>query len=327
MAAKFTPFRTLGGHVPTAVSLFSGCGGSDFGLQSAGFDILLANDVLRYARDVYVANLPDADFRLGDVRDIKSFPKSDLLVGCYPCQGFSQGGVRDPGRNINFLYREFDRALRIIKPKAFIVENVSGMRRADFRHLLQNQVTRFRFAGYKVTTGLLDARDFGVAQERKRLFIVGIRSDLGIRYEFPEPTHFAGGVGGRPYSTIKDTIGDLPLWPDGEYNEEPFHWYYLSRNRYRGWNECAPTIVARSRHVSLHPVSPRLTRIHTDKWVFESDAPARRLSFRECARLQGFPKGMTFPETGHLTERYKVIGNAVPPPLFNAVASAIPDIW
>jgi DNA (cytosine-5)-methyltransferase 1 len=287
----------------------------------------MANDVLKYARDVYLANMGDVDFVLGDVRSIKSFPGADLLVGCYPCQGFSQGGVRDPSRNINFLYREFDRALRAIRPKAFIVENVSGMKRADFRHLLNNQVRRFRLAGYLVNFQLLDARDYGVPQERKRVFIVGIRSDIGVRYEFPKPTHSADGSVGRPFVSIRDAIGDLPLWPEGEYNSEPFHWYYLSRNRYRDWDDCAPTVVARSRHVSLHPVSPKLRRIHTDKWEFETNLPARRLSFRECARLQGFPRNLNFPDTGSLTEKYKVVGNAVPPPLFAAVAGALPDIW
>lgn len=287
----------------------------------------MANDLLPYARDVYRANMPETDFRLGDVKTIKSFPKADLLVGCYPCQGFSQGGARDPSRGINYLYREFDRALRQIRPKAFIVENVSGMQRADLQHLLKNQVTRFRLAGYRVSYELLDARHFGVPQERKRLFIVGIRSDFGVRFVFPEPTHVADATADNRFTTIKTAIGDLPNWPEGEFNEEPFHWYYMSRNRYRNWEDCAPTIVARGRHVSLHPSSPKLLRIHTDKWVFENDSPARRLSFRECARLQGFQRNMQFPDTASLTEKYKVVGNAVPPPLFAAVASALPEIW
>lgn len=311
--------------MPTAVSLFSGCGGSDIGLHASGFDVLLANDILRYAADVYKLNLPDTDFRIGDVSAIKSFPKADLLVGCYPCQGFSQGGVRDPSRKINYLYREFDRALRLIKPKAFIVENVSGMRRADFKHLLNNQITRFRMAGYRVSCNMLDARNYGVPQERQRVFIVGIRSDIGIKYSFPQSIH--GADCENPFRTIRQVIEDLPEWPEGEFNTEKFHWYYLSRNRYRGWDECSRTVVANARHVGLHPISPKLLRINTDKWVFENDGPARRFSFRECARLQGFPPEMKFPDTAGLGEKYKVVGNAVPPPLFKAVASALPDIW
>lgn len=315
--------------MPTAISLFSGCGGSDTGLLDAGFDVLMANDVLAYARDVYMANLPETDFRLGDVAKIEQFPSADLLVGCYPCQGFSQAGVRDPARKVNFLYREFVRALKQVKPKAFIVENVSGMKRSDNASLFRNQIVRFRLMGYKVTSGVLDARHFGVPQERKRLFFVGIRSDIGISYEFPNPTHHVEGEecsNTLPCPTIRDAIGDLPEWPAGEFDTQPFHWYYLSRNRYRGWNEYSRTIVAKSRHAPLHPLSPKLRRIHTDKWVFESDGPARRISYREAARLQGFGD-LQFPDTYGIQERYKVIGNAVPPPLFRSVAAAIPSIW
>lgn len=307
-----------------AVSLFTGCGGSDAGLHSAGFDVVFANDVLPYAKDFYLRNLPDTDYHLGDVREVASFPSADILVGCYPCQGFSQGGVRKAERSINYLYREFDRALRKIKPRAFIVENVSGMRRSDLKHLLKNQIIRFRMAGYRVSWKILNSEDFGVPQERRRLFIVGIRSDIGALYEFPTPTHGDGALA-RP--TIRDAIGHLPLWPTGEFNEERFHWYYMSRNRYRGWDELSKTVVARSRHVNLHPVSPKLKRIHMDKWVFENNGPARRFSYMECGLLQGFDQKIEFPDTGSMAQKYKVIGNAVPPPLFNAVASNIPDIW
>lgn len=315
--------------MPKAVSLFTGCGGSDAGLIGAGFDVVMANDVMGYARDVYLANLPETDYVVGSVADVRSFPKVDLLAGCYPCQGFSVGGVREADRKINYLYREFDRALRQIKPKAFIVENVSGMRNANNQHLAVNQLTRFRMAGYKVAWSILDARSYGVAQERTRMFFVGIRSDLGVRYEFPDATHNLPGEsnpGLLSCPTIRDRIGDLPLWPEGEYDAQPFHWYYLSRDRWRGWDDISRTIVANSRHTPLHPVSPRLKRIGTDEWRFAEDAPARRLSYREAARLQGFGD-VTFPETGGTRLRYRVVGNAVPPPLFKAVASAIPDIW
>ncbi|MGN7832938.1 DNA cytosine methyltransferase [Pseudoxanthomonas sp. 22568] len=315
--------------MPTVVSLFSGCGGSDAGLIDAGFEVLMANDILSYARDVYLANHPETDFQLKSVVDIRTFPKADLLVGCYPCQGFSQAGARDPGRSINFLYREFDRALRQMKPKAFIVENVAGMRRADSLHLFENQLRRFRLAGYKVTAKILDATEYGVCQERARLFFVGIRSDINLTYEFPAPTHDPHGVSPTLPATplLRDVIGHLPEWPDGEFDQQPFHWYYLSRNRRRGWHEVSKTIVAHSRHVPLHPISPELTRLGTDEWVFSSDAPARRLSFREGACIQGFPRDMKFPDTYGLSLKYRVVGNAVPPPLFRAVASALPDMW
>ncbi len=309
----------------TAVSLFTGCGGSDAGLLRAGFDILMANDILPYAAEVYRANLPDTDYRVCSVEDLRVFPKADLLAGCYPCQGFSQGGARDSERTINYLYRAFDRALRMINPKAFIVENVSGMYRADFCHLLNNQITRFRLAGYRVHHTILRAEDYGVPQERRRLFIVGIRSDLGVNYRPPEPTHGPGR--GMPWRTIHDAISGMALWPTGEYFDDPFHWYYMSRNRYRGWGEISKTIVSHPRHMPLHPVSPAMVRVHTDKWIWANDRPPRRFSYHEASRLQGLGDSFRFPDTVSIRTKYKVVGNAVPPALFAAVASALPNIW
>lgn len=310
-----------------AVSLFSGCGGSDAGVIAAGFDVVMANDKLTYARDTYLANHPDTDYVVGDVAKIDVFPDAELLVGCYPCQGFSQGGVRQASRSINQLYLEFARALKAIKPKAFVVENVSGMVRKNFTHLLEDQFRVFREAGYRVKAQVLTAADFGVAQERKRILIVGLRDDLGVDYQFPEPTHGPGRA--QPYVTIREAIGDLPSWPEGEFYEREFHWYYLSRDRRRDWDQISKTIVANPRHVPLHPMSPRLIKRQHNVWEFETDGAARRFSYREAARLQGFARDFVFPDTpaGSLDMRYKVAGNAVPPPLFEAVVKALPDVW
>ncbi len=313
--------------MPKAVSLFSGCGGSDAGLLTAGFDVLMANDILPYARDVYLANHPETEYVLGDVKKIGHFPKAELLVGCYPCQGFSQGGVRDPSRKINTLYLEFARALKQIKQIAFIVENVSGMVRANFRHLLEDQLKVFSEVGYNVKAEVLNAADYGVPQERKRIFIVGLRSDLSLDYEFPTPTHGEGQI--KPTATIGDVLEGMPEWPEGEFYDLDFHWYYLSRNRWRGWDEPSKTIVANPRHMPLHPMSPHLVKLEHNVWQFAREGRARRFSYREAARLQGFKRDMVFPDTpaGNLNNRYTVVGNAVPPPLFEAVARALPEVW
>lgn len=316
--------------MPTAVSLFTGCGGSDAGLITAGFNVLMANDIIPYAKDTYLANHAETDYRLGDVRSIETFPAADLLVGCYPCQGFSQGGARQADRHINYLYLDFVRALRQIQPRAFIVENVSGMRSSTYEHLLKDQITQFQAAGehgYNVTWKLLRADEYGVPQERRRIIIVGIRSDFDMNYQFPRPTH--GPLGDQPFVTIGQALDGMPDWPQGEFCEDPFHWYYLSRNRRRDWAETSKTIVSHMRHMPLHPLSPPLRRIHTDSWVFETNDRARRFSYREAARLQGFNNNFVFPDTKNssLAMRYRVIGNAVPPPLFHAVASNLPNIW
>lgn len=313
--------------MPKVVSLFSGCGGSDAGVVAAGFEVLMANDLLPYARDVYLANHPNTDYIVADIAKITAFPFAELLIGCYPCQGFSQGGLRDPSRKINTLYLEFARALHLIRPKAFIVENVSGMVRKNYLYLLENQFKVFREAGYRVQAKVLNAVDYGVAQERKRIFIVGVREDLGLDYEFPEPTH--GINREKSMLTIHDAIGDLPKWPEGEFYTRDFHWYYLSRNRRQDWNQPSKTIVANPRHMPLHPISPPLKKLEHNVWRFENDSPARRFSYREAARLQGFSRNFVFPDTerGSLDMRYKVAGNAVPPPLFEAVARALPNVW
>lgn len=328
--AKHGPRRYTAGqphkNIMKAISLFSGCGGSDAGILATGFEVLMANDILPYARDVYLANHPETDYVVKDVSKIEHFPKADLLVGCYPCQGFSQGGVRKPEAKINTLYLQFARALNQIRPKAFIVENVSGMVRQNFRHLLEDQFKVFTEAGYKVKADVLNAAHFGVAQERRRIFIVGIREDLGAEYHFPTPTHGEGLA--NPTVTIRDAIGDLPEWPEGEFYARDFHWYYMSRDRRNGWDQPSRTIVANPRHMPLHPMSPRMVKVEHNVWKFENEGPARRFTYREAARIQGFAKDFKFPATASLDMKYKVAGNAVPPPLFEAVAGNLPKtIW
>jgi DNA (cytosine-5)-methyltransferase 1 len=179
-------------------------------------------------------------------------------------------------------------------------------------------------AGYKVKWQVLNAKDYGVAQNRKRVFLVGVRSDIDFEYEFPEPTHGPGTE--KPYKSQRKAIGNLPEWPEGEFNEEPFHWYYLSRRRRNTWGQPSACIVGNWRHVPLHPSSPPLRRIHTDKWEFTREGRARRLSYRECAALQGFIKKSKW-NRGTIRDRFQVIGNAVPPPLFSAILKPLKDVW
>ena len=213
------------------VSLFAGCGGSDVRLISCRYKIFYANGIRPFAKDVYLENLPENDFELNPIENIEKFPTAPLLIGCYPCQGFSQGGHRDPNRKINRLYLEFDQALKQIRPKAFIVENASGMAKRNFSYLLHNQLRVFREQGYRVTYDILDASDFGVPQGRKRIFPVGIREDLGIEFYFPTATY--GNKCDISKITIRQAISSMPEWPLGEFYDYDFHWYYLSRNSQR----------------------------------------------------------------------------------------------
>ena len=306
---------------PKVVSLFTGCGGSDAGLIAAGYEIVFANDNSQYAKVMYEANLPETTYERKDIRDIKTFPAADFLVGCYPCQGFSQGGARVSDQKINYLYREFDRALRQIRPRAFVVENVRGMQRSDFAHLLKSQLVRFRMAGYAVDYEILDAAHYGVPQHRRRIFIVGVRTDLGTRFAFPSPTHT--GAKGAKLKTVRDALKGMPEWPTGKFLDHDFHWHYMSRNRRCDWHAPSKTILANARHMPLHPMSPPLVKVHTDKWKWSSDSRRRRFSYPEAARLQGFDKGWVFPEQGSLMQNYRAIGNAVPPAFFEQIGKEL----
>jgi DNA (cytosine-5)-methyltransferase 1 len=308
----------------TAISLFSGCGGSDLALQQQGYRIRWANDIWDEACQTYHDNIRSPRIKTGDIASFKKFPRAQLQVGCYPCQGYSQGGKRSWNDAINFLYQEFDRVLRKVKPKAFVVENVNGMAFGASRRLLENQLRRYRLAGYRVKWAVLNAKDFGVAQNRRRVFLVGIRSDLEFEYKFPEPTHGPGRR--KPFVTQRDVLYGLPPWPTGEFNAERFHWYYLSRNRRMSWGKQSPCIVGHWRHVPLHPSSPPLKRLDTDHWKFSRKRRARRLSYRECALLQGFPRSFKW-EKGTVRDRFQMIGNAVPPPLFRSVLKPLDSLW
>lgn len=303
----------------SAISLFAGCGGSDVGMVNAGIEPIWANEINEHACELYREVTGFDHMEHADVKLIDKFPRADIVAGCYPCQGYSQGGRRKFCDSINFLYQHFDRALRQVRPKAFIVENVDGMRYSQNSRLLRNQLVRFRAAGYSVTPQMLDAKDFGLAQDRKRLFLVGIRSAEKKTFIFPKATH---GRGLLKRATLKSTIWHLRDAPSGSYNDEPFHWYYLSRNRRRTWSQQAQCVVAHWRHVGLHPDSPPLRKVETDKWEFTRSGPARRYSFLECAALQGFPDPNAFKK-GAIRQRFQAIGNAVPPPLFEVVARSL----
>ncbi|WP_306372301.1 DNA cytosine methyltransferase [Paraclostridium sordellii] len=178
-------------------------------------------------------------------------------------------------------------------------------------------VSLFDEAGYKVITKVLNAKNYVVPQDRERVFIVGTLKELDINFEFPVITHTDGN-----YITLKDSIGDLVDNP-GEYYEGSFSSMFMSRNRKRSWDEVGFTVQASGRQTQIHPDSPDMIVVGKDKRVFdpESDKRIRRMSVRECARIQTFPDDFEFLST--LDENYKMIGNAVPVKLAVAVAKQL----
>lgn len=330
---------------PTAVSLFSGCGGFDLGAVAAKVKVAYAIDAMADAATSLKRNLPDTDVVHNRVEVVKTLPKADLLFGGYPCQSFSMGGRRAPATDARSkLYLEFARCLGLVEPLYFIAENVSGLVSLGDGEHFARQIKAFKGAGthgYRVSWAILDAADFGVPQHRRRLFIVGVRKDLARSFAFPEPTH--GREGLPPFASHGDVLGGLPLWPEGEFYTRPggmddiFPWYYMSRNRKARWDAPSYTVVANWRHVTLHPASPAMKMTWSNlkdgwkqRWDFTEEyehtatAPdrpkleqPRRLSWRECGRIQTFPD--TFEPAGSIQSKYTQIGNAVPPKLAEAV--------
>ncbi|MFM2043366.1 MAG: hypothetical protein RLY86_1942 [Pseudomonadota bacterium] len=316
----------------------------DFGLQASGLETIFANDVSSDCIKTLDRHFSAADLHKGPASTIGSFPDADIVVGGYPCQSFSLGGKRRPDLDSRSeLYLEFARCIDKVRPFFFIAENVSGLRSVGSGEYLRRQLRAFSDAGtgYDVSHAILKAEEYGIPQRRRRLFIIGVRKDLGLHYVFPEPTH---GKGRLEFISHGSVISDLPLWPEGEFYElggdpsRSFSWYYMSRNRKADWQSPSFTIVANWRHVTLHPGSPRMIKISSDLkngfkqvWAFadDYDLPAekfrlprpRRLSWREAARIQTFPDW--FHPCGNVQSIFSQIGNAVPPKLFEILVRGI----
>jgi DNA (cytosine-5)-methyltransferase 1 len=189
----------------------------------------------------------------------------------------------------------------------------------------------FSKIGYSVDMQLLNAADYGVPQERERVFFIGARKDKKIPIPILRPTHSKNpkvdlptGRRRNKWVTLKKAIGDLPdpcKSTDDEVYEGGFSSIYMSRNRRKDWGDASYTIQAGARHAPLHPSSPRMKKVETDKWVFTSEKGVRRLSVRECAKIQTFPDTYKFAST--VLDKYTQIGNAVPPLLAQRVAEAV----
>lgn len=333
--------------MPSVGSLFSGCGGLDLGAELAGCGIIFGNDIDRDSAKSFGNSFQSAKMFAGSVRDISKFPKVDILTGGYPCQSFSMGGLREPSSDSrSLLYREFVRAIEAIQPKVFVAENVIGLLSLDGGIHFRRQIRALASANprYRISWARLDAHRYGLPQRRSRVLIVGIRRDLGAKFVFPEATH---GPGLLNYVSHGDAISAMPLWPDGEFYHRPkggddnFPWYYMSRNRKAKWIEPSYTVVANWRHVSLHPASPTMKLTWSNlkdgwkqRWDFSDEYEhlelsqqlpflevPRRLSWRECAVLQGFPR--VYEPAGSVESKYRQVGNAVPPPLARMVFERI----
>ena len=321
------------------ISLFSGCGGIDLGFEKAGFEIPIANEFDETIWETFRANHPKTKLIEGDIRNIKEsdFPDEiDGIIGGPPCQSWSEAGAL---RGINDargkLFYEYIRILKDKKPKFFLAENVSGMLANRHAEAVQNILKMFKECGYNVSLTLVNAKDYGVAQERKRVFYIGFQDDLNIDFTFPRGSTEKD----ENKITLKDIIWDLkdtavPTLarnkhnPEAVNNNEYFTGTYspifMSRNRVKQWNEQAFTVQASGRQCQLHPQAPKMEKVGLNKcqFVLGKENLYRRMTVREVARIQGFPDSFKFIYTD-TDNAYKMIGNAVPVNLAYEIACGI----
>ena len=318
------------------ISLFSGAGGLDLGFEKAGFKTIWANEYDKEIWETFEKNFPNTKL---DRRSITTIPSNEIpeavgLIGGPPCQSWSEAGkLKGIDDHRGQLFFEFIRVLRAKKPLFFLAENVSGMLAGRHGNALENIKNHFIESGYDLSFQLLNAHDYQVPQDRKRVFFIGFRKDLNITFKFPE------GFSKKRF--LKDVIDDLKdnVLPakdknytnsadckvnNHEYMTGGFSTMFMSRNRVRGWDEPSFTIQAGGRHAPLHPQAPKMQFVEQNKRIFvpQSENLYRRLSIRECARIQTFPDTHKF-YYNNLTAGYKMVGNAVPPNLAYFLAKKI----
>lgn len=310
------------------VSLFAGCGGLDLGFEKAGFDIIWANEYDKSIHATYRYNHPNTYLCTSDVRELSAsdIPDCDGIIGGPPCQAWSEGGNR---RGIEDergqLFLDYIRIVSEKKPKFFLIENVQGILEDKHSTALQGFLDMLKFAGYNIVYELLNAADYKVPQDRFRVFFIGIRKDLNIKYSFPDAActtpitlrQAIGDIVEAPRYYSKDSVmSDHPNRSNHDVYAGAYDQKYMSRNRVRSWDEPSFTMQAQARNAPQHPQAPKMSYLSANERCFVKGQEQlyRRLSIRECARIQTFPDNFKFIYSD-VKDGYKMVGNAVPPRL------------
>ena len=320
------------------VSFFAGAGGLDLGFQQAGFNVVWANEYDKEIWETYEKNHPQTILDKRSIMDIPAddVPECDGIIGGPPCQSWSAAGAaRGIKDQRGQLFYDFIRILEAKQPKFFLAENVSGMLISKHSEALDGIKELFKNAGmgYELSFQMLNAADYEVPQDRKRVFFIGIRKDLDFKYQFPteifpkitlESAISDLTESALPALEFNNTNGDDCTIPNHEYMIGGFSTIYMSRNRVRSWDEQSFTIQAGGRHAPIHPQAPKMKFIEQDVRVFVpgKEDLYRRLSVRECARIQTFPNDFIF-HYNKVAAGYKMIGNAVPVNLAKHIALSI----
>ena len=296
----------------------------DHGFENAGFKIVWANEYDKTIWATYEKNFPTTELDRRSIVDIdiQDLPECDGIIGGPPCQSWSEAGaLRGIKDKRGQLFFEYIRLLEAKRPLFFLAENVSGILFNRHSDAFRNILAQFTDLGYNVSYGLLNANNYGVPQDRDRVIIVGYLSQTGI--------HFAPPKEILPRPCLKDAIWDIRgnAVPAGELNHTNsktkflnhefmtggFSTIFMSRNRVRSWKQPSFTIQAGGRHAPIHPQAPPMEIVGKDerRFVPGFEDSYRRLTVRECARIQTFPDDHEFIYD-RIADGYKMVGNAVP---------------
>ncbi len=314
-------------------SFFSGAGGLDLGFTNAGFELVFANDNWGGCWETFEKN-HKIEINKKSISDIHSeeIPRVIGFVGGPPCQSWSlAGAMRGVEDNRGKLFYEYLRLLKEKKPSFFLAENVAGIVSKTHLPEFEKILKKFEKLGYNISWRLLNAKDYGVPQSRKRVIVVGYRKDLNRKFNFDN-------LKTLDEISLKEAIGDLLESTPPKEGTKPnenlsiqnhehinggFSTMYLSRNRKKNWDQPSFTIQAGARHAPLHPDSTEMIKVGVDEWKFKKEGGKhRRLSVRECARIQTFPDDFIF-HYGSIQNGYKMIGNAVPVKFAEVIARQI----
>lgn len=322
-----------------AVDLFCGAGGLSQGLHDAGIKPLLAVDNDVSAGVTYRSNFPGVELFDGDVRELNFSDlkgKIDIVAGGPPCQPFSVAGNQKASEDVRDMVPEFVRAVSEIQPAAFLMENVAGLATARHEAYLDKTVHLLRDEGYHVSYKVVDAAEFGVAQHRRRLFIIGTKVP---GFEFPKPKY--GPAGSKNFVTAKTVLANCPKDDPNKaivtYAKNPVlrpsPWAgMLVNGGGRPINLARPsqTIPASAGGNRTHILDPNSILVNYHKYLLDGGKPksglvegVRRLTVRESARIQAFPDSFDFK--GNKSCQYRQVGNAVPPVLAAAIANQLAE--
>lgn len=336
------------------IDLFCGCGGLSLGFESAGFEVAYAIDMWKDAIVTYNHNHKNKVAHCQDIHELedgflKNLSETEEIVGVIggpPCQGYSTVGTRDINDPRNHLYLEYCRVVEAVKPKFFLIENVRGLLTLNNGMFKEDIINRFEKLGYNVTYKLINAADYGIPQNRQRVFFVGIKEK---NFEFPKELDFK-------VSTL-EALNDLPSLDNLEEHQEIYKYVSNPKNKYQELMRKNSDVIMNhnfTKHteqtkniISMVKDGGKISDLPKEYWgvrkynkAFQrmnSKLPSNTIdtghrnyfhykenrvpSVRESARIQSFPDDFIFK--GSKTSQYKQVGNAVPPLLAEAIAKQI----